>query len=70
MAPLWLITIVTMVGTTALMYAWHRIDLQKQHAANMQEIASVTFRTDKYDAYYKTYVTKGKAVADADFKTK
>jgi hypothetical protein len=65
MLPIWMITLVTMLGTTLICYAWHTQDIAKRRAQNMEEVAKVEFRTEKYTAY-KTLIDKeGKAAAIA-----
>lgn len=68
MAPIWKITLMTMLGTACIGYALNLFTLEKRHKENMQEVAKVEFRTKQYAAYRDIYKTQGKAAADASLK--
>ena len=70
MGPIWKITLMTMLGTAAIGFAMHLVDLSNRHKANLEQIALVEFRTKQYAAYRDIYKTEGKAAADASLTTK
>lgn len=65
MAPIWKITLMTMLGTACIGYALNVYALERRHKENMQEVAKVEFRTKQYVAYRDIYKTQGKAAAIA-----
>lgn len=69
MAPIWKITLMTMLGTACIGYALNLFALDERHKQNMQEVAKVEFRTKQYAAYRDIYKTEGKTAADATLTT-
>lgn len=70
MLPIWAITLTTMLGTSLLCYAWHAHDMAKRHAQNMEEVAKIEFRTEKYTAYKALINKEGKEAAIASLNQK
>lgn len=60
MLPIWVITIITMLGTSFACYAYHGYLLNKRHAENMAEIAAIEARTIKYSEYRDIIINGGK----------
>ncbi len=61
MFPIWVITIVSMLGTSLASYAYHGYDLNKRHNQNVSEIDSIKARTIKYTEYRDILIKGGKA---------
>lgn len=63
MLPIWIITLITMIGTSFACYAYHGYDLNRQHQVNMAEIAKIESRTAEYSKYLSIIKAAGMEAA-------
>ena len=70
MAPIWKITLMTMLGTTGIGFALHIMALELRHKENMQQVKNVEFQGAQITQYHDLYRQQGKDAAAAFLNAK
>lgn len=63
MLPIWIITLITMAGTSFACYAYYGYDLNKRHSENMAEVKLIEARIETHEKYLNIIKKDGKVEA-------